>query len=231
MRFVRQVAGAPEGRSLLDVGCGDGTFLLAAQEDGWRVAGTEMNPVIARGDGLHVWEELSEAAAQAPYDCITLWHSLEHMRSPRDVVEQASALLKPGGTMLIAVPNAEGLQATVFGPKWFHLDVPRHLFHFGTRSLSRMIERAGLSVTRSFHLEIELDLFGWTQSALNSVFAEPNVFFHQLTGKPTGAGAGTRSANFAAGVVLTALAAPLTAAGPIAANGAILVMAARKPAG
>jgi SAM-dependent methyltransferase len=231
MRFVQHVAGAADGRSLLDVGCGDGTFLLAAQEHGWRVAGTEMNPVIARGDGLRVWEALSEAAAQAPYDCITLWHSLEHMRSPRDVVEQASALLKPGGTMLIAVPNAEGLQASVFGPKWFHLDVPRHLFHFGTRSLSQMIERAGLTVTRSFHLEIELDLFGWTQSALNSVFDEPNMFFHQLTGKPTSAGPVTRSASFAAGVAVTALAAPLTAAGPLAATGAILVMAARKAAG
>ncbi len=127
MRFLRQVAGAADGRSLLDVGCGDGTFLSAARDRGWQVAGTEMNPAIARAQGIRVWEELSAAAAEAPYDCVTLWHSLEHMRSPRDVIEQASALLKPGGTMLVAIPNADGLQASVFGPRWFHLDVPRHL--------------------------------------------------------------------------------------------------------
>jgi SAM-dependent methyltransferase len=231
MRFLKQVAGAPAGRSLLDVGCGDGTFLVSAQEHGWRVAGTEMNPSIARSEGLKIWEALDEASAQAPYDCVTLWHSLEHMRNPRATIEQATALLKPGGTMFVAVPNAEGLQASLFGPKWFHLDVPRHLFHFGTKSLSRMLETAGLSITRTFHLEVELDLFGWTQSALNSIFPEPNLFFHQLTGKPTHAGAVTKSANFVAGSVLTALATPLTAVAPLGKNGAILVMAARKPLG
>jgi SAM-dependent methyltransferase len=228
MRFVRQTAGDARGRRLLDIGCGDGTFLLAARREGWTVAGTEMNPSIARDAGLQVWNGIEEASALAPYACVTLWHSLEHMRAPRDLIGQATHLLEPGGTMLVAVPNAEGLQAEVFGPKWFHLDVPRHLFHFGPRSLSGVLDAAGLEVTRTFHLEMELELFGWTQSALNWVFSEPNIFFHQLTGRPSRAGALSKSANLAAGVLLTALATPLAAAAPLAAKGAILVIAARK---
>ncbi len=226
--FVRSMTGSGNGRRLLDVGCGDGTFLLAARRDGWIVAGTEMNPSIARGEGLTVWSELAEANEGAPYACITLWHSLEHMRAPRSVLEEAGRMLEPGGTMLIAVPNADGLQASVFGPKWFHLDVPRHLFHFGPHSLAALVEAARLDVVRSFHLEMELDLFGWTQSALNSVFSEPNVFFSELTGRKPRASAISKSVHFAAGALLTALAAPLTAAGPLASSGAILVMAARK---
>jgi SAM-dependent methyltransferase len=227
--FLRDVAGAGQGRRVLDVGCGDGTFLLAAQRSGWAVAGTEMNPAIARGEGLTVWTDLDQANEGAPYACITLWHSLEHMRAPRAVVEEASRMLEQGGTMLIAVPNAEGLQASVFGPKWFHLDVPRHLFHFGPRSLRTIVEGAGLEVERSFHLEMELELFGWTQSALNSVFPDPNVFFYELTGRHPDVGPIAKSVHFAAGTLLTALAAPLTAVGPLASKGAVLVMAARKP--
>ena len=111
-RFVRQSAGAPAGRRLLDVGCGDGTFLLGARTQGWDVAGTELNPAIARDAGLRVWSQLEEAAERAPYACITLWHSLEHMRAPRETIEQAARMLEPGGTLVVAVPNAGGLQAS-----------------------------------------------------------------------------------------------------------------------
>jgi SAM-dependent methyltransferase len=228
LRFLRQIAGVAQGRRLLDVGCGDGAFLVAAGRQGWRVAGTEMGQTVLRAKGLKVWEDLAQASELAPYDCVTLWNSLEHMTAPRGVIQQASALLAPGGTMLVAVPNAEGFQASVFGSKWFHLDVPRHLFHFGPRSLARILEGAGLRVTRTFHLEAEIDVFGWTQGALNLVFREPNIFFHQLTGKPTDAGRISKAVNFAAGVLLTGLALPLTAAGYLGGKGAILVMAARR---
>jgi SAM-dependent methyltransferase len=228
--FTQRVTGAARGRRLLDIGCGDGTFLLAARARGWRIAGTETHPSIARAEGLLVWTELEEAQALAPYSCITLWQSLEHMRRPREFLDRVVRLLEPNGTMLVGVPNAEGLQASVFGARWFHLDVPRHLFHFGPRSLAKTLEASGLRVTRSFHLEAELELFGWTQSALNSIFATPNVFFSQLTGRATDARGVTKLASFAAGIAFSALAAPFTPAGPLASKGAILTMAARKPA-
>jgi SAM-dependent methyltransferase len=58
VRFLRRAAGRPDGRRLLDVGCGDGTFLLAARDEGWQVAGTELDPAIAR----RVAEAVREAA-------------------------------------------------------------------------------------------------------------------------------------------------------------------------
>ena len=227
LNFVEKVAGSARGRRLLDIGCGDGTFLVGARNAGWVVAGTEMNTSRAEAAGIRVWTELNRAHEGGRYACITSWHSLEHMRAPAAAIRQAASLLEPGGSLLVAVPNAEGLQAQIFGSRWFHSDVPRHLFHFGRRSLTRMMEGAGLEVVRTFDLEAEFDLFGWTQSALNCVFPEPNLFFHQLTGKPTRSGALTKSANFALGTVITALAMPLLAAGPVAGQGAVLVMVGR----
>jgi SAM-dependent methyltransferase len=229
-RFVRRTAGPARGRRLLDIGCGDGTFLLGARREGWDVAGTELNPAVAEAAGLRVWTRLEDAASSAPFGCITMWHTLEHMRRPRDVLEHAAQWLEPGGTLLVAVPNADGLQARVFGSRWFHLDVPRHLFHFGPDSLSRMVEAVGLEVTRRFHMEVEYDLFGWSQSALNRLFAEPNLFFNVITARAPGTSAVTKAATLGAGAAASALAAPLVAAGSLAGRGGTLVMAARKPA-
>jgi 2-polyprenyl-3-methyl-5-hydroxy-6-metoxy-1,4-benzoquinol methylase len=215
---------------LLDIGCGDGTFLLGARAQGWDVAGTELNPAVATAAGLRVWTRLEDAASLAPFGCITLWHTLEHMRSPRDVIAQAARLLEPGGTLLVAVPNADGLQARVFGSDWFHLDVPRHLFHFGPDSLSRIIEGAGLQVTRSFHMEVEYDMLGWTQSALNRVSSPLNAFFNLVTARGPRGSAVANAATLGAGTALTALSAPLVVAGAIVAQGGTLVMAATKPA-
>lgn len=216
---------ASTGR-LLDLGCGDGSWLLTARSRGWQVTGTELNPALARAEGLDVHESLD--AVTGPFDVITSWHSLEHMKDPRATLAQAAKLLKPGGWLFVAVPDAEGLQAKAFGAKWFHLDVPRHLFHFGERSLTRLIEDQHFTVKKTWHQELELDLFGWTQSALNSLLPDPNVFFYRLTGRETPAGTGQVMASFALGSAFTAAALPAVPAGTLTGRGGTLVMAATK---
>ena len=114
---------------LLDVGCGDGSFLLAAQREGWEVAGVEINPEPARRAGLHIVEAIPQAHQAGPFDCITLWHSLEHMPDINAMMQQLRKLLNRDGTVIIAVPNNNSLQAKVFGKDWLALDVPRHLYH------------------------------------------------------------------------------------------------------
>jgi SAM-dependent methyltransferase len=209
---------------MLDVGCGDGTFLLGARQAGWQAAGTEYNAALARDAGLEVWQSLDEASARAPYGCITFWHSLEHFRDPRAALEQSARLLGDQGTLLIAVPNTESLQALAFGPGWFHLDVPRHLYHFNYRSLGRMLDAAGLEITGRFAQEMEMDVFGWSQSALNRISSEQNVFFRQVTGRASSADV----LHLAGGVLLSAVSIPLSVASAIASRSAALVVAARR---
>ena len=222
--FVAEVA-AP-GR-LLDFGCGDGGFIAAANAAGWDAAGVEMRPDHARAKGLTVFEQIEQAPGA--FDVITLWHSLEHVAAPRATVERLLKLLKPGGHMIIAVPNRASWQARLFGRRWFHIDVPRHLFHFTPTALRRLLERQGLTPVRRWNLEFEIDLFGWTQSALNLVLPRPNVLFDFVTRRGRAHRAPEIAASIALGGVITAASAPLVPLAAALGQGAIMIVAARAP--
>jgi SAM-dependent methyltransferase len=169
--------------SILDIGCGDGSFLLAAKAQGWLVAGVERFPGAAREAGLTIATNTDEFQGQQ-FDYITLWHSLEHMTEPGKLLKQIKPLLKQDGKVIIAIPDGDGWQAKLFGRYWLHLDVPRHLYHFTQLSISEGFKFADLIVIREWHQEFEYDLLGWSQSLLNSLFPTPNVFFNWLTKKP-----------------------------------------------
>ncbi len=228
MSWVQKIAGNAQGRRLLDIGCGDGSFLLRARQHGWRVAGTELKPEMGRQSGLDVRATLAEVAEIGPMDCVTLWHSLEHMNDPVATVRSAVTLLQPEGFVLIAVPDAGGLQALAFAGDWLHLDVPRHLFHFTRASLLRLAEASGLRPLRIWHQELEYDLLGWSQSALNRMSSTPNAYFDQLRGRPPVQGALPRILTFAGGTVLSACALPLVLLGTLLGRGGTLVLAAQK---
>ena len=186
-----------------------------------------MNPEPPRKRGFIVETSVDAAAKHGPFEAITFWHSLEHFRDPRAAVESASKLLAPGGTLLIAVPDAGGLQARASGAHWFHLDVPRHLFHFTRDALGSMLQQLGLGVKRSWHQEVEIDVFGWLQSPLNAFTATPNALFDTLTGRPTAAPKLSLLRDFAVATALAPLAATATFGSTVLGEGGTLVVAAR----
>jgi SAM-dependent methyltransferase len=211
---------------LLDIGSGDGRFLEAAREAGWQVAGLEIHPD-AVAAGYPLFRTLEEASHQAPYECITLWHVLEHIPNPADYVSRLRRMLEPEGVLLMAVPDFGGFQARLFGRHWLHLDVPRHLYHFTAPALWKLLDTAGFEVLRTWHQELEYDCFGWIQSALNAVTGTPNILFDALTGKPRRVGRFQVAANYAALPALGVPALALTAAATLARQGSTLIVAAR----
>jgi len=227
LSLLTHVIRRTDGMALLDVGCGDGTFLLAAREAGWMVAGTEMNPELARRAGLDVYASVGESAQHGPFDVVTLWHSLEHMREPRETLCQIRDVIGSKGVVLIAVPNNGGWQARVFGRSWLHLDVPRHLYHFDRRSLTTALQGASFTPIRWWYQELEYDIVGWSQSALNSVQGVPNVFLGQMMGRAAQTGRGQNVVNFVAGIALSAASLPLVLVAAAAQQGGTLVVAAR----
>jgi hypothetical protein len=72
-----------------------------------------------------------------------MWHSLEHVHRPLAILRAAFDLLVPGGKLLVATPNIDGLPFTLFGRSWFGLDLPRHLTHFNPQTLTLMLQTAG----------------------------------------------------------------------------------------
>ena len=181
--LVTKMAGLGRGRRLLDIGCGEGTFLLAAGRRGWEAIGTELNSAPARQRGLEVFNSFDECADRGPFDCITLWHSLEHMHDPWAVIARVRHLVAEDGLILIAVPDFEGLQSKTFRSSWLHLDLPRHLYHFTAASIDGMLHQTEFVPIAHWYQEFEYDLIGWWQSALNAMLRTPNVLFDFLAGK------------------------------------------------
>lgn len=224
MRVITLSSKGSKPGLLADIGCGDGSFLLEARGRGWRVMGTEINARIP-ASGLEVWGSLDDLVPLGPFDCITLWHSLEHLRNPVGGLRKLRELLKPDGRLIVAVPNAWGAQARLFNRHWLHLDVPRHLHHFGPQSLERALTLAGFDLCEMWHHEVEYDVFGWMQSALNAVFDEPNILFDWLTRRKPRASRRMVLLNIALGVFLFPPAFFLTVVTTLMASGGTIISA------
>jgi SAM-dependent methyltransferase len=225
-RLVARHISPSAGARLLDLGSGDGAFLDTASAAGWTAVGVE--PHHRPDEGKHaIFRTLEQAATLAPYDCVTMWHVLEHVPAPVECLAQLRSILSPTGVLLLAVPDFGGLQARVFGGHWLHLDVPRHLYHFTARSLPRLLNTAGFEVLRTAHQEFEYDCFGWIQSALNAIGPTPNVLFDALTGKPPRVGRFAVGAAYVAGSLIAPAAAALTAASTLLHRGGTIIVAAR----
>jgi SAM-dependent methyltransferase len=228
MRVIKQTTQGMRPSTMVDIGCGDGSFLLEAREAGWTVLGTEVNDRIP-SPGLEIWGSLEDLKPRAPFGCITLWHSLEHLRRPTQALADLAGMLGPGGTFVAAVPNARGWQARLFGRHWLHLDVPRHLYHFSLPGLRAELERTGLEVVRIWHHELEYDWFGWIQSALNCIMPRPNILFDALTRRPRRVSRALVSLNAALALLGLIPALAATVISTWMGQGGTMIVAARRP--
>ncbi|MGA3067053.1 MAG: class I SAM-dependent methyltransferase [Tepidisphaeraceae bacterium] len=136
-----------DGR-LLDFGCGNGTFLRRMKAVGWTCTGIDfsqqaVDAVIA--DGIPALQgTLPHPDLQPEYfDVVTMRQALEHVPNPRDVLLAAKNILKPGGKLLINVPNYESWEIDYFGDAAQTLQIPRHLLHFTPRTLRNLLESCG----------------------------------------------------------------------------------------
>jgi 2-polyprenyl-3-methyl-5-hydroxy-6-metoxy-1,4-benzoquinol methylase len=137
---------------LLDFGCGGGSFLELMNAQGWKVTGIDLSaPAVCR---VRTETGLPALVGSLPhpelkpdsFDVVTMWHSLEHVHAPREVLREAHRLLAPGGKLIVATPNIDSLPFRWFGKHWHGLDLPRHLTHFTPWTLPLMLERAGFNL-------------------------------------------------------------------------------------
>ena len=134
---------------IVDVGCATGDFLAGMQQRGWEVHGVELAPEAASqaearlGVPIFVGDLLEAKFANDYFDVVTLWNVLEHLFDPLEVLREAFRILKPGGWLVLCVPNTESWAARLFGRYWVGLDSPRHLFLFPPSVLERALRGAG----------------------------------------------------------------------------------------
>jgi len=142
---------AREGGRLLDVGCGNGSFLDKMRHLGWEVAGVEPDgeavAVARKRFGLEIFKgSLDEAGfSDESFDAITMNHVIEHVPDPIELLKECRRVLKPGGRLWVATPNIKSLGHYKFGEHWRGLEVPRHLTLFSPGALQSCAESAGLA--------------------------------------------------------------------------------------
>lgn len=167
---------APGGR-LLDVGAAQGLFAHLAKQAGFEVETIEMDEKCCRYlrdvVGVGVVRSDDPAAVlpgMAPPGVITFWHVVEHLSDPWSSLRRAAALLPPGGVLVVATPNPEALQFRLLGPRWVHLDAPRHVHlipapllahELAAHDLHPVLTTSDDEGTRAFTMN------GWRRSLMN----------------------------------------------------------------
>lgn len=187
IRVSRWSGFRPGGGSILEIGCGSGLMLAAFRRRGWRVLGLERTEEVAeigrRAHGLEIAaipvQRLSQSSS---FDLILLFNVLEHIDDPLSLLKECANRLAPNGRLIIVVPNFSSWQARVAGPRWFHLDVPRHLIHFTPETLRVMLGRAGLRITQWHFASPEHDPYGWVESAISIISRRNNMLTRFLMG-------------------------------------------------
>jgi len=185
-RRVRSLTrGLPSGARVLDVGCGRGVLLSGLISAGYEAHGVEISrDAVAGADPrahIRIASRLSDAAyPDDHFDLVVLWHVFEHLSDPIQTLREARRILRPGGQLVIAVPNFSSLQSRVSREHWFHLDLPRHIFHFPTAALQRLLNRQGFTCRSWHHFSLRQNPFGWLQSVMNRRFRWPRNTLYKL---------------------------------------------------
>ncbi|MCX6269216.1 MAG: class I SAM-dependent methyltransferase [Bacteroidetes bacterium] len=135
----------PSGR-ILDIGCGTGEFLNYCKSKGYDVEGVEPNEKAGiysqQVNKIPVAKTLKDVDSGS-FQCITMWHVLEHVHDLDETLDLVRGLLSPGGVFIAAVPNSDSWDARKYENFWAAYDVPRHLYHFTRTTLVRLVTNHG----------------------------------------------------------------------------------------
>jgi SAM-dependent methyltransferase len=159
---------------LIEIGSGTGAFASAAKSAGFDVSAIEMDPrccaYLSEREGIRAIcsdKPLDALAALPPAGAVAMWHVLEHLSNPADLLEAIALKLQPGGLLAIGVPNARSLQFRLLGSRWAHLDAPRHLSLVPPDALIGRGEELGLATVEVITNDpegLEFNLFGWVNA-------------------------------------------------------------------
>ncbi len=139
-----------QGNFILDFGCGTGEFLNYCQQKGYRCTGVEPSEkartFAEKNYKLDVKADfLNGIETTRRFDCITLWHVLEHIHQLDDTLKKLTLLLNPDGILVVALPNSNSYDANHYKEFWAAYDLPRHIYHFTRESLIALAEKYNLT--------------------------------------------------------------------------------------
>jgi SAM-dependent methyltransferase len=158
--FVSQIMRESAAGRMLDVGCGGGLLAGMLRKRGVDAVGLDSSTSACR----IAWERHCVPAVTgdlvrhpfqgASFAVVTMFHVLEHLPVPAAFLSAARDLLRPGGHLIVQVPNADSWQFRLLGWRWNGLDIPRHLTDFRLEDLTWMLQDCGFEVVRVKHFSL-----------------------------------------------------------------------------
>ena len=146
----------PTRGDLLDVGCGQGTFLKSCKDRGWNVSGVDPSAKSAQlakeKFDIHVENKFfSELEGIKKFDCITFWGVLEHLMEPPSAVEKASELCKEGGVVMFEVPSSDCLLSKYLQKSQSlkvtrYIESGRHNIFFSKKGIEMLLNSNGFKL-------------------------------------------------------------------------------------
>jgi SAM-dependent methyltransferase len=143
--------GGPRHRTLLDLGCWVGFLLAEAETRGWSAVGVEPSQFASAyarerlGLDVRTGELLTTPLPLNDFDAIVMGDVIEHLPRPAEALARIAALLRPGGILWMALPDAGSLVARGMRARWWSV-IPTHVQFFTRRSIRTLLEREGWTV-------------------------------------------------------------------------------------
>jgi 2-polyprenyl-3-methyl-5-hydroxy-6-metoxy-1,4-benzoquinol methylase len=147
----------PTKGNLLDIGAGTGDFLLSAKQNGWKTIGVEPSQKakgIAISKGITFSESTQDLESKS-FDVITMWHVLEHVPDLEIQIQELKRLVRPNGTIIIAVPNFKSYDANYYGKFWAAYDVPIHFWHFSKTAIQILFEKENIKLEKVLPMKFD----------------------------------------------------------------------------
>lgn len=147
----------PNKGRILDIGAGTGEFLSVAKQNGWETIGVEPSDKakqIAINKGVSFVESIAQLEGSS-FDVITMWHVLEHVPDLDHQIKELKRLLKPTGSLIIAVPNFKSFDAQFYGKFWAAYDVPIHFWHFSKTAIQKLFQKEQMELVKILPMKFD----------------------------------------------------------------------------
>ena len=172
--IINSIKNLKKNGKILDIGCGNGDFLLAMKGAGYDVWGIEPSRDSQRYcneqlKGRIFYNTLEDTKLeQETFDIITMFHSLEHVYNLDGLFKGINRILKNDGIIFICVPDTDFFESKLFGPYYYNLEAPRHLYFFTKNSLSMLLDKYGFKPQK------------FIKETFSEIVCTPASFYHSL---------------------------------------------------
>lgn len=173
-----------KNKKILDIGFGRGIELSILQKKN-QTYGVEINDKNFKklnkiGIKTYLFKNFIKEKFNFKFDYIMMWHNLEHQKNINTILKNCNKIIKKNGYLIIEVPNANSFQSKIDRKNWIYWDVPRHIHHFSSKSIIKLLKQNGFSIKKIKTFSLEYGGFGMLSSLLNMFFNNKNMLFKQI---------------------------------------------------